>query len=280
MSSLIEDRLVAALEARAELVTQEDLAPIEIPDAPRRPGRSTVVLLVAAATAAVIATPFILNAGEGDSSPDPTHTPSVNVTDPTTEPSPPEPTQTEEIPDLRDATVAGRQQADVDGDGRPDQVKLVTGTLPNGGMGGTVEVSLASGETGSAAVPQDYYVSLKPAYDINQDGRQQVLVSASGGDEAALIVYTWYDEGLVRAASGQAPLALGLDGQGKYAHYYTDDRGLISWLRQDLVGPASDSTYRVKQWSWSLDANRLVSTPLADGCVDVTTQDLPQRCPE
>ncbi len=279
MSNLIEDRLAAALEARAELVAQDDLTPIKIPEPPRRRGRGTVILLVAAASAAVIATPFILRAGDDDSSPGPTHTPSVAVTEPTTEPSPTQPTQTETNPDLRDVTVAGRQRADVDGDGRPDQVKLVTGTLPNGGMGGTIEVSLASGETGSAAAPPNYYLDLLPAFDINRDGRQQVLVSASGGDEAARIVFNWYDGGLVRAEIvGKAPLALGLDGQGRYADYYTDDRGLFSWLRQDAIDSAGGPIFNVKVWSWLVEGDRLVSSPAGHGCVDVTTEDIPQPC--
>jgi hypothetical protein len=110
---------------------------------------------------------------------------------------------------------------------------------PDGMAEGLVEVTLATGATGGAAVPPGYPPRLLPAFAINRDGRDQVLLShTAGGDEAQLLVYTSLDDTLVRArVDGDAPLALGLDGEGKYADYYRDERGLISWLRGDRVDP-------------------------------------------
>src|SRR5512139_2143900 len=276
MSSTIEDRLVAALEARAELVTPQDLRPLEVPATPRRHARAGVLLLAAAATIAVVATPFVLEGG-GDLSPEPgpAGPPSVGVSEPA-EPEPTEPSDTPTVP--TDAVVVGRQKADVDGDGRPDRVRLLLqGSDPENPSDGFVEVSLATGATGVAEVPFGYPGPLKPAFDINDDGREQVLLShTEGGDAASLLVYTWQDGGLVLARrQGDAPLAVALDGQGAAAGYYTDDRGLTSWSRLDPVG---GSTYQVEEWSWSVDGDRLVSTPAGRGCVDVTTDDPPQPC--
>ena len=276
MSSTIEDRLVAALEARAELVTPQDLRPLEVPATPRRHARAGVLLLAAAATVAVVATPFVLEGG-GDLSPEPgpAGPPSVGVSKPA-EPEPTKPSDTPTVP--ADVVVVGRQKADVDGDGRPDRVRLLLqgSDLENPGDG-FVEVSLATGATGVAEVPFGYPGPLKPAFDINGDGREQVLLShTEGGDAAVLLVYTWHEGGLVLTRrEGDAPLATALDGQGAAAGYYTGDRGLISWSRLDPVG---GSTYQVEEWSWSVDGDRLVSTPAGKGCVDVTTDDPPQPC--
>ncbi len=50
-----------------------------------------------------------------------------------------------------DAIVVDRQQADVDGDGRPDRVRLLShSTYPEDPAEGSVEVSLGSGETSVA----------------------------------------------------------------------------------------------------------------------------------
>lgn len=279
MSRAIEDRLVAALDARAELVRPEDLGPIQVPERPRRPRRGVVLLLAAAASAAAVGAPFVLGGGEASPEPDPTG-PSSVVSSPS-EPAPSESAPSESTPatTTSDLVVADRQRADVDGDGRPDEVRLMLDSTQEEPSAGVVEVSLAAGGTGSAEVPLGY-PSLLPAFDINGDGHDQVLLShTAGGDSAQLLVYTWYDGGLVLArVDGDAPLALDLDGQGRVNHYYTDDNGLFSWRRLAPVDPAGGPRFHVEQWSWAVDGDRLVPTPAAAGCVDVTSQDPPRRC--
>ena len=81
MNRSIEDRVTAALDARAELVRPEDLGPMVVPDRPRRPRPAVVILLVAAAAAVVVALPFVLGGGDG-SSPDPAPEPTPSVTEP------------------------------------------------------------------------------------------------------------------------------------------------------------------------------------------------------
>jgi hypothetical protein len=271
MSRLIEDRLAAALDARAELVTPQDLRPLEVPTPRRRPPVG-VLLLAAAASAAVIATPFLLEDGSRTTpSPGPAGSPSAGVSEPA-EPEPSEASETPAVP--ADAIVVDRQRADVDGDGRPDKVRLLShSTYPEDPAEGSVEVTLASGGTGVAAVPFGY-PGLKPAFDINGDGREQVLLShTEGGDAAQLLVYTWHEGGLVLTQQeGKAPL--GFEEGGTYvAGYYTDDRGLISWESRDAGG----ATFEVDEWSWAVDGERLVPTPAGTRCKDIG-QEPPRPC--
>mgnify|MGYP006196211459 CR=1 FL=1 len=79
-------------------------------------------------------------------------------------------------------------------------------------------------------------------------------------------------------APRDVPLVLELDGEGKAAHYYTDDRGLFSWRRLDPLEPPGGPWFRVREWSWSVDGDRLVPTPAGSRCVDVTSDDPPQPC--
>ena len=275
MSSLIEDRLAAALDARAELVTPQDLRPLEVPKTPRlgAPARAGVLLLAAAAaTAAVVAAPFVLDGSDGRS---PEHGPAGPPSGSVSEPTEPEPTEPSESPAVpADATVVDRQTADVDGDGRPDRVRLLShSTYPEDPAEGSVEVTLASGETSVAAVPFGYLGPLKPSLDVNGDGREQVLLShTEGGDSAQLLVYTWHEDGLVLARQeGDAPLATVADG---VSGYYTDDRGLVSWSSR---GPVGGTTYEVEEWTWSVDGDRLVPTPAGTRCKDIGTQP-PRPC--
>lgn len=288
MNRSIEDRLVAALEARAELVTPEDLGPIQVPDCPRRPRRrAAVLLLVAAASAAVVVTPFVLGGGGGAApEPDPAGPPSVGVSEttessPTTESTAPSEPSTQPSTQPGDVVVSGRQRADVDADGRPDDVQvLLDSPTPDEPGDGLVEVSLATGGTGTAEMPFGYPPTLLPALDINGDGREQVLLShTAGGDEAQLLVYTWHEGGLIRVRPDRdVPLALALDGQGRVTDYHADDRGLVSWRRLDPVDPSGGPRFNVEEWSWSVDGDRLMATPAGYACVDVTVADPPQPC--
>lgn len=261
MRGIVEDRLAAALEARAELVAPEDLRPIEIPPRGRLP--VGVLLLAAAATAAVIAAPFLVEDGSRTApSYGPAGSPSVGTSQ-SSESEPTDPPESHSLP--ADLLEVARQRADVDGDGRPDQVRvLVDAPTPNEPGGGFVEVSLAAGGTGVAEAPFGYLGPVEPALDVNGDGRDQVLVGHTpGGDSSRLLVFTWHEDDLVLTTTeGKAPL--GSEESGNYvAGYYTQDRGLFSWSTRDLVGP----THTIEEWSWSVDGDRLVPTPVGMSCV-------------
>jgi hypothetical protein len=280
MSAAIEDRLSAALEARADLVKADDLRPLALPDHQARPHRWTVVALSAAAAALVVAGSIALARTVNDSAgPGPTGQPSTTPTHPT-EPS--DSTQTPPSSGIPDGMiVVDHQRADLDGDGRVDQVRVAVNTRDYDEKGGMVEATLAAGGTSTAPLPPGYTPRLLAPLDLNGDGQEQVLLSyTAGGDEAPLLVYTWYDGGLVRARhGGSAPLALGLDGEGTYADYYRDDGGvLVSWLRDYPVKPAGRPIFAVDQWSWAIDGAQLIATPIGKACVDVTSQQSPGPC--
>jgi hypothetical protein len=274
MSNGIEDRLTAALAARAELVTADDLRPLEVPDRPRGPRARVVIALAAAAAAVAIAVPFAIARIGGD------HADRGPVGPPPTQPSATQTTEQPEQPtDAGD--VIARQRADVDGDGRPDDVRVIVTARRGGGSEGVVEVTLASGETGSASWPVGYPPRLLPAFSINRDDRWQVLLRhTAGGDEAQVLIYSWADgAGLVRArVASQAPLALGLDGQGTYTDYYTDAFGLHSWLRGEPVKPGGWPMFHVQDWVWTLDGDQLTAKPDGDLCIDATAHDPPTSC--
>ncbi|HSE72399.1 MAG TPA: hypothetical protein VLA97_16655, partial [Nocardioidaceae bacterium] len=223
--------------------------------------------------------------GEAGTAPEPEPAAPPSVVATPTEPGPtgaaPSEQPSEQPSEPSDGVVTDRQRADVDGDGRPDEVRvLLHGSTPDEPATGTVEVTLASGATGAAEMPFGYPPRLLPAFDVNGDGREQVLMShTAGGDSAQLLVYTWHEDGLVQAeVEGDAPLALELDGQGTVAHYYVDDRGLFSWRRLDPVDLSGGSRFTVEQWKWSVEGDRLRPTPSAEGCVDVTGTEPPGPC--
>jgi hypothetical protein len=274
MSSTIEDRLAAALEARAELVTPEDLGPIEVPGRPRL-RRGAVLLLAAAATAAVVAVPFVLG-DFGTSDTQPTHKPSLGVPSQTPSGQP-----TDEPTDRpSDVEVEARLQADVDGDGRPDDVRVLFGGGPDEVAAGSVEVTLATGVTSSAPVPDAYAPDVLRPYDMNGDGHDQVLLKhTAGGDTEPLLVYSWDDGRLVQLKQDpRPPLALGLDGEGRTADYYRDG-GLISWERLRPVDPGGGPLFHVRQWLWLVTGDRLSPVPRGQACVDATTSEPPGPCP-
>lgn len=117
MSTVLEDRLVAALRTRADDVQLEDLRPATPPDpkqAPSRMLRATVYVGAAAATVAAIGLPIAawLDGGDGG-------------------------TQVSQGAD---------PSKDIDGDGRPDEVSLVAD--------GTLTVTLSGGGSLSHSFPK------------------------------------------------------------------------------------------------------------------------------
>ena len=126
MSTHIEERLAAALTARAEQVQPDVLraVPTPVPAADRlarvvplrlRARRPLAAALVAAAAAAAIAAPFVYDAvTSGSSAPDPA------VPSPSVDPTPVAPP-----PDVGAGwTVTQRDRVDLDGDGAPDALRV------------------------------------------------------------------------------------------------------------------------------------------------------------
>jgi hypothetical protein len=229
--------------------------------------RPLVVVSAIAATAAGIVVPFALRSGGGDV---PVVQPDARTAGAFASPA-----------ELSEMVLADRQQADVDGDGRIDEVRLLRAPTQRDDdpANGSVEVVLADGATLSASVPVGYFSKLQPPVDINGDGRDQVLLDfTAGGDSAPLLIYGLHDGRLVQLrADVDVPLGLGMDGPITGSDYYVDATRLYSWLRTDPF-EAGRTVYKVETWKWSVEGDRLMATPLGEGCVDITTEDPPQPC--
>ena len=119
-----EDRLVAALRARADLVRPEDLTPLVTPEPARSRPRWAAYALAAAAVAAVAAAPFAVDALRHTSAPEPGPAgPSVSPV-PSPEPSPSADDSPTEAAAPKGKLHTRRGTADVDGDRQPDAVTM------------------------------------------------------------------------------------------------------------------------------------------------------------
>lgn len=287
-----EQQVAAALAAEAEQVRAGDLRPLEVPE-PRGSGQGSarvlplrsfpgaVPVLAAAAAAAVVAAavvlPSVLGADDAARPAPPAGSPSVEPTEPTEE-STPEPTVDPEV----ELVLAEALDADVDGDGRPDRVRVLVGPDADDEPGPTtVEVRTAAGERGSVQLDPAYPPTVLPPAEIGgAPGQELLLRSSAGGDGAALVVLTWVDGALQRAVPagrpGRVPLGLGL---GTYveASTWVDEQGLGSWV---VVDPASPPERReVRTWRWSLDGTVLTATPAGTACADPGDPDVaPYPC--
>ena len=160
----VEERLDAALHARADQLTPEDLTPIAVPKARR--SRRPVLLAAAAAAAvvaAVVAVPLI---GDGSREVRPAPAPKQ-----TSDPTPAQGT--------RSLTV------DLDGDGRQDRVRLEDGGI---------SVALESGTGGGANVAPGS-VLLPPVLP---------LASMSAADAPSSTIRSLQPAGSAGSAAGSA----------------------------------------------------------------------------
>lgn len=244
MSTWMEDRLTAALRARADQVQPEDLRPVDVPVVPlhdRRRRRRTAALaaLAVAACAGAVAGPLVLGSTDGSGSPDPAG------------PSEPLPTSSTERPGSGIAV-------DVDGDGRTDTARLAEEEAR-----ALLVVALGSGDRAvvpvRASAPDATPVT---AGDLGGTPGEELVVPVSDDPSDLPAVYTWLDgEGLVEATypeSGlqgwQADLAL---------NRWTVDKGRFrTWEDEPVPGDP-----RVPFWDWSVDDRaRLRPGAMVLGC--------------
>jgi hypothetical protein len=237
MSTLMEDRLTAALRARADLVQPEDLRPVDVPavSLEARRGRAArrrrlVVLagLAAAACAAVVAGPLLLSDTGGNGSPQPAGP---------TEPRPTSSTQRPQ-PGLT---------ADVDGDGQDDEVQL------SGPQGQSYEVRVAFAGGDQAGLDLTFGPSLRlwTTEDLDGDGSHEVLLR--GSDEHAftpLVVRSTGSGGLALATFPMAEL------QGWTPDSPRNEWAVIDGRLRTYRAPTGDAA-EVPLWSWSLRGEQL-----------------------
>ena len=242
MSTSTEERLSAALAARAEQVRPEDLGPIESP--PAAPRRSWgPYALAAAALAAVVASPFVVDGLQPDPAPAPA--PATQLPSPSTSPSP-------KATKSAGRVVTRHQTADVDGDGRADQVRL---TYRVGGktrlIPARVSVELASGGTTSDTLHVSEPPMLDEPRDINGDGRRVIVTSAETGDAFIPQLFA-FRQGRIQhlATAYQAPaLVNSVDADGHVLRFWWDDQDRLFSVQGLTATRNNHSTVAVYHWT-------------------------------
>ena len=285
--STLEDRLSAALAARAELVQPEDLRPAEPPVTRRSWTRPVLYGLAAAACAAAIAAPFVVGGLGGDGADRPA--PPVASTTATPSPSPTAP----ETPSGSDVPGAGWTEAytyprayDVDADGTPDEVVVRTEgneKLPPGVR--RVEVHLSTGGVAAVLLDYDTY-DLTMIEPVEVDGRPGDEILYYRGTESEEIGLLRYAEGALvdLRVPGDPGLTSAPDARFRSRGWWTEDRRLFSYRTVDggfVPGSsnASPPPYEVDIWRWDVGPDgRLAATPMPSGCYDPTVEQTPSAC--
>jgi hypothetical protein len=266
----VEDRLTAALAARAGLVVTEDLTHAP-PVAPRAPllRRPTTYLLAAAACAAAVAVPFVLGGGPGDEG-----------TELPPETQQPDPTP---APNGHDVPGAGWTEAysyarayDVDGDGAPDRLVVRTEaaeSLPPGTR--RVEVHLTTG--GVAAVLLDYETyDLTAIEPVELDGEpgDEVLYYRGTSDGRDIGVLDLVGGALVDLEVPEEPgLTHEPDADFHARGWWVEDRLLRSYRTVEdgfVPGGTFDGNppHEVDVWTWRLAGGELGVVPEGRQCWD------------
>ena len=281
MSASVEERLSAALAARAEQVQGEDLraetAPTPASSASvvplRRPSRPLTTALVAAAAAAAVVAPFVYGSLTSDpTAPDPA-------------PAPPTPSVSVSPPPAvgADWPVTQRDRADLDGDGTPDPLRVRADGDEFTAARLRLEVDLSgTGTTTYGLVDaggSDY--SIVGTADADSDGGDE-LVLYLGAVEARFVVVDLLDDYLVEVPQDDAaPMSTGL-----VADRQVDDRVTLAfatarWLADGTLyssrSVSSYPTYGMSQevpdpyladvWAWRLVDGVLTPQPQPRLCI-------------
>lgn len=234
----IEDRLTAALHARADLVQPEDLSRPAVPEVTESGRRPWVYAALAAACAAAIAVPLVVaQVRDGHGEPRPgsdvgTHWP------------------------LSDDRV----EHDVDGDGAPDHLTLRVAEDGSPGPA-RLDVALSGGGTLYRVFHDEALEwGLDTRVDLDADGDDEILVSR---DDQVLVLDLRDDQlAEVPNASG-APLSSGYDEELRLTATWVDEdlalmssRSLVEFAANgdEITGPEQ---YEVEAWSWSLQKDGL-----------------------
>jgi hypothetical protein len=253
MSTVIEDRLAAALNARAELVQPEALlhsappAPVYTP-VWRRPA---VVALVAAAVAAAVVVPLVLRSNHTSDNP---------------------------LPSNRIPTPVHALSGDVDGDGRPDRI-----TEDNH----TITVTLAAHPESAVTMSERHIQGLIGIADVGGAG-QGVLYASSGTTTRGL---SWSAAEVRNGQLHVVPVSGGPPGRnpgtsiGSVLGVIPGQS--ISWITprgvptSGLLDPAQEGAQKltVRVAHFTPAHGLLVMSTTVDWCWDKATQGLPAPCP-
>jgi len=235
----LEERLSAALHARAHQIDEADLSPTEVPD-PGRRRHVALVLAAAACIALVIGVPYTI--AQLDWSKEPQRPPAT---------APPSPT----FPPGgvgADWPISGAGRIDMDGDGNDESVRLrIDPTLSLNPMGDTrarVEVALPSGTVYTVLTGGPEF-DLELAADLPGSDGQELLLTVG----TALKVFDLVD-GQLRELDAPAgpPLIRRPDNQGRTVAWMSDRTGLYSVRSLEPVteSPTIAVEFLVERWRW------------------------------
>jgi hypothetical protein len=260
----IEDRLTAALAARADQVRPEDLhgtPPEARPSLLRRPA---TYVLAAAACAAAVSAPFLLGGGPGEDAPD---------IPPATQSPTPTPNG-DQVPGGDWTDVYSYPRAyDVDGDGASDEVVVRTEgeeKLPPGRR--RMEVNLSSG--GQAAVILDYDTyDLTAIEPVELDGEPgDEILYYRGTEPREIGVLDLVDGALVDLeVPGDPGLTSQPDADFRARGWFVEDRSLGSYRTVEggfVPGGTFNGNppYEVDVWAWRLVDGELQAVPQGTEC--------------
>ncbi len=281
MNASVEERLSAALAARAEQVQVEDLRAEPGPPEPhrasvvplRRPSRPLTTALVAAAAAVAVSAPFVYGAlTSGSRAPDPA-------------PAPPAPSVSVSPPPNVGAAwpVTQRDRADLDGDGTPDPLRVRADGDEFTAARLRLEVDLSgSGTTTYGLVDvggSDY--SIVGTVDADSDGGSE-LVLYVGVEGARFVVVDLVEGYLVDVPQDEtAPLTTGLVVDREVDERVTLSFDTTRWLRDGTLyssrSVSSYPTYGMSHevpnpyvadvWAWRLVDGVLTPQPQPPLCI-------------
>jgi hypothetical protein len=270
--STIEDRLTAALSARADTVQPEDL-PYVAPPSPPRVNRPLLYGLAAAACAALVAVPFLVSDPSED-------TPAP----PATEAPDPSPTPTIDVPGADWPQVDASNEYDVEGDGEPDRVVTRTETGENLTQDPwRVEAQLSSG--GVAAIlmsGQGWEIGLVDAVDLDDDGDDEIVVY-NGQQTEEIGVLDLEDGALVeRLISAEPGITSQPDDRFRLRGWWAEDGQFLSYRSVEggfvpgTNGPRPP--HDVDVWRWTLSGGKLVAVEEEPRCLDESVEEHPYPC--
>ena len=277
-----EERLGAALRARADQVRPEDLTPLVTPEPARSRPHWGAYALAAAAIAAVVAAPFAVDALRHTSAPEPGPTaPTVS-----TAPSPSADASPTEAAAPKGTLHTVRGTADVDGDRRPDAVTMTYRTgrgIPY--IDVHLSVTLAAGGTSTATSQAAWGPTLEQPLDLNGDGRQTVVVRAEGGDSDVPQFFAYRQGRLQHLATAydSPPLTNSVNPDGRVLRWWSDTEGRVFSARSTQpLGQSNVVQVEVYRWTVKpapgggplLGATRLAGTQ----CFDLVNDETPHPC--
>lgn len=272
MSTELEQRLRAALEARAGLVTPEALAGGSWDtDGRQRPWwrSESGMLFIAAVCVIVLAIPVLAMGLSGEPSRQgagPSDGPATGA-----DVSGVEPTGATDEPTSASSPLTG----DVDGDGEEDLVRVVSGgDLPDGVTEVRAELTQRGIQSWTAGPGQD--VELARLADVNDAPGAEVFVDVGSGP-AGLVVLTAGESQL--ATIHRSDVALGRDEAGLVHGWWVSRSRLRTSVSIEEVAVGAES-YAVEAIEWRPGAEVLVAAPLGRWCVRASEPERLLRCEE